>query len=526
MHLNEFELDDDLVGKRLGNFRLLSKIGEGACGVVYKAEQVFIKELYAIKILRTDKKIDPVLVERFRREARVISKLKHENIVQLVDFGMLEARAGFYLAMEFLEGNTLEDLLSSDRQFSLHQIYRIYRQLCSALDYIHKNGVIHRDLKPSNIFLLKNREEEDKIKIIDFGIASLATEDVTLTKDNATFGTPLYMSPEQAMGKLRELDGRSDLYSISVILYTLLTGQRPFSGTNFFELVFQHIQVPPPKLRDVRPDVDWSPRLEEFISRALAKSPDDRPPTGATYWKELEIALSEQIKIQNLKNSQREISIKVEPPPQGQQAGRSASTPLDSELYLPTSSYNLLEGDSEHLDRGGGGGEPIADKKSRDSSPSGKRKLLIPAIILAAAGIIVAALGLKSAGKNSAAQNTGRQERGKVSSDISNYSMASGDQPLPQPIKIREDKKSKGRRQNEEREGITELKIKVKRGDSRKNTSVKKEKRRGEKKYSQRKKRNSLKKLGDRSGSSEKRVYQKKNSRKGRAVPIDPFDIK
>ena len=285
---------DPFLGLILGNFRLQKKLGEGGFGAVYLVEQIHLEQPFAIKILKLSKQADPEFTTRFRLEAKAIAKLRHENVVQLADFGQLPGNEGFYLVMEYLEGLNLNDCFNNNEDFSIPTILHIFQQLCSAIHHAHNLGIQHRDLKPGNIFLVRNALYYNKVKIIDFGLTTMEEEQNLLTQSGVCLGSPSYMSPEQARGDTRLTDGRSDLYSLGIILFRMLTGRLPFAKGKIATMVYNHVHVKAPSLKEVAPFRQWSPRLESFVASVLAKSPEDRPPNAGTFWKQLEKALADQ----------------------------------------------------------------------------------------------------------------------------------------------------------------------------------------------------------------------------------------
>lgn len=278
---------DRLIGELVSErYRVLRKIGEGGMGVVYEALHEAIEKKIALKVLHSRYSASPVVVSRFKQEAISASRIKHQNVIDVSDFGQLSDGSCF-IAMEYLEGLDLGAALEKRRKFGPDEAIRIALQMCRALGLGHGRGVVHRDLKPENVFLQTTPEGEETVKIVDFGIAQLRGKDETaeeeeqfrrrrLTKTGMIFGTPEYMAPEQARGAA--IDQRSDIYSTGVILYELLTGAVPFLGESFLEVLNQHVQSAVPPFARVNPEVDVSPELERAVMRALEKDPDDRYP--------------------------------------------------------------------------------------------------------------------------------------------------------------------------------------------------------------------------------------------------------
>jgi serine/threonine protein kinase len=269
---------DPLVGTTLDNrYRILRVIGEGGMGVVYEALHVLIEKHVAIKVLRDTFTGRADVVERFRQEAKSASKIGHPNIVDVSDFG--ETPSGqSYIVMEMLIGEDLADVLARERSLSPARSVRIAYQIARALHATHKKSIVHRDLKPENIYLVERDGAQDVVKIVDFGVAKMSDVEVRpgrrLTRTGMLFGTPEYMSPEQALGK--PFDHRVDIYALGAILFELVAGRVPFIGENFMEILAHHGHTPLPTLRSVNKNVQVSAELEAVIGRALAKDPLSR----------------------------------------------------------------------------------------------------------------------------------------------------------------------------------------------------------------------------------------------------------
>lgn len=262
---------------KIGRYEIAGQIGKGAMGVVYKAIDPTIGRTVALKTMRLDAHSLDVeeLLARFRNEARLAGVLNHPNIVTIFDAG--EADGLFYIAMEYIEGETLHKVLLQKRALPPEQIIDIARQVCAGLDAAAANRIVHRDIKPANIML----EADGAAKIMDFGIAK-STGGMTST--GQVLGTPNYMSPEQVKGK--PLDGRSDLFSFGVILYEMATGEKPFTGDNVTTIIYKIINEEPAPPREI--DVSVHPGLSAVIMKALAKSPNDRFQLGADLTRALE----------------------------------------------------------------------------------------------------------------------------------------------------------------------------------------------------------------------------------------------
>ncbi|MBK8173287.1 MAG: serine/threonine protein kinase [Sandaracinaceae bacterium] len=267
--------EDPLVGIVLHErYKILRRIGEGGMGIVYEATHVVIEKKVALKVLRDDFSSRPEVVERFRQEAKSASRIGHEHIVDISDFGETPSGASYFV-MEMLVGEDLADLLAREGTLAPRRAAHILIQCCKALGAAHSKGIVHRDMKPENIFLITREDQADFVKIVDFGIAKMSDIETAgapgrkLTKTGMIFGTPEYMSPEQAAGKA--LDHRVDIYAMGVILYELLTGRVPFVGDTFMGVLTQHMFEEPPPLRTVNAHVACPPELEAVIFKALSK---------------------------------------------------------------------------------------------------------------------------------------------------------------------------------------------------------------------------------------------------------------
>ena len=267
---------DPLVGRSLGPYELLARLGAGGMGTVYRAAHRRLRQQRAVKVLPSSLAADPTFIQRFEREARLAAELRHPNIVVVHD---VDDEAGtYYIAMELLEGRSLRDLIRDEAPIPIERALSLLDQLGSALDFAHARGVVHRDVKPANIFVSATAspngppggERTDHLTLVDFGIARAA--DGTVLTGTGIVGTPEYMAPEMLRG---EGAGESaDLYALGIVAYELLAGRAPFSGTNTPAVMYAHVHTPPPPLRSIRPELP--PAIEAVISRQLAKRPDAR----------------------------------------------------------------------------------------------------------------------------------------------------------------------------------------------------------------------------------------------------------
>jgi serine/threonine-protein kinase len=273
---------DPLVGTVVaGRYRVIKLLGEGGMGAVYLAEHSAIEKKVALKVLHPEYATKGDIVTRFQQEAISASRIKHPNVLEVFDFGQLDD-GSFFLGMEFLEGNDLADEIQKSRVLDGVRGVRYALQICRALAAAHAKGVVHRDMKPENVFLQRTSDGEDIVKIVDFGIAQLRTNEEAaagekkrrLTRTGMIFGTPEYMSPEQAAG--RHADLRADVYAVGIILYEMFTGAVPFTGETFLGVLAKHLNETPPAMTAVYPELALSEEFQSVIYRALEKNPDAR----------------------------------------------------------------------------------------------------------------------------------------------------------------------------------------------------------------------------------------------------------
>ena len=287
---------DPFIGRDVlnGQFQILQKIGSGGMGSVYKALQPAMNRMVAIKILHPKLASRKDLVSRFRREARAMSHLTHPNTVKVYLYGELED-GSLYIVMEYLEGKNLNQTVRSEGPMTIERGLPILIQACNALDEAHRAGIIHRDLKPENIFVTSQGGMKDFAKVLDFGLAKVTEREmrpgsIILTQEGMVFGTPEFMSPEQAQGK--SLTPGSDIYSLAVILYEVLTGKLPFDAKNPMEFIQLHVTTKPKPINERVPGKTFPPLLWTVLSHALEKKSEDRYQSAAEFAHALAAVLS------------------------------------------------------------------------------------------------------------------------------------------------------------------------------------------------------------------------------------------
>jgi serine/threonine-protein kinase len=287
---------DPFIGREIlnGQFQILQKIGSGGMGSVYKALQPAMNRMVAVKILHPKLANRKDLVSRFRREARAMSHLTHPNTVKVLLYGELED-GSLYIVMEYLDGKNLNQTVRAEGPMPLQRGLPILIQASNALEEAHKAGIIHRDLKPENIFLSQQGGMKDYAKVLDFGLAKVTEREmrpgsIILTQEGMVFGTPEFMSPEQAQGK--PLTPASDIYSLAVILYEVLTGKLPFDAKNPMEFIQLHVTAKPKPINERVPNKTFPPLLWTVLEKALAKKAEDRYASGGEFAHALQAVLN------------------------------------------------------------------------------------------------------------------------------------------------------------------------------------------------------------------------------------------
>ncbi|OYT72898.1 MAG: hypothetical protein CFK52_03615 [Chloracidobacterium sp. CP2_5A] len=379
-----------------GKYRIEKKIGEGGMGQVYRAIHVEIGSPFAVKVLHAQFGEDEKAIERFRREAQAAAQIRHPNAVSVTDFGVTKDSSLVYFVMEYLEGMSLGDRLRKVGELSLEDIHFIYSCVCAALHAAHLKGIVHRDVKPDNIFLLLDENEGIKdVKVLDFGIAKLKRQDKsTLTASGTVIGTPDYMSPEQCQGI--ELDARSDIYSLGIILYELFTGQVPFQNDNSMATLIAHVSQAPRPPIEINPSLP--PEINSVILRAISKNPNDRPETALYLLAELEQAM--QSAGANFGTRPLNNLLKVQRHIRGQrESGQDRALTANSTLTIAdaASERETVEGKRPTKSSRQRTSEPVGKTQAYvavDSQAAAKSKSWLPL----AAGLAIAALVLGGGG--------------------------------------------------------------------------------------------------------------------------------
>jgi serine/threonine-protein kinase len=271
-------LQQSLIGATIGNYRVVAKLGEGGMGSVYLAEHPLIGKKVALKVLHEEYSANQDVVSRFFNEAKAVNDIGHPNIVDIIDYGVVQTQSGpgfVYFIMEFLGGEALASLIQREAPIPPDRAFAIAVQVADALAASHQKGIIHRDLKPDNIYLIQRGRDKDFVKVLDFGIAKLTGDGggSRRTRTGIVMGTPAYMSPEQCEGK-GNIDARTDVYALGIVLYELITGRVPFAGEGYGEVLVQHLTKRPERPTTVLGAVP--PLVEAVVMKSLEKKRDDR----------------------------------------------------------------------------------------------------------------------------------------------------------------------------------------------------------------------------------------------------------
>ncbi len=328
---------DGNIGKKFGGYEILGEIGRGGMATVYRAQQISMNRIVALKVLPSHLLNDDTYIQRFEREVQIVSTLEHRSIVPVYDYGELEGQP--YIVMRYMAGGSVDERLRSG-PLNIESILAIYEQIGPGLDYAHSKGILHRDLKPSNVLM----DESGGAFLTDFGIARLLSEGAGTITTHGVVGTPSYMSPEQAQGK--PLDNRSDVYSLGVMLFELSTGRRPFEADTPYGIAVAHVTEPPPAPRSIRPEI--SPALESVILTAMSKNREQRYPDSAALVDAIRQAARQpdSLLFDTQPGTSRsllldeEATIPMPPTPPPPVLGTPISTPPEQQPVYPTPIYN------------------------------------------------------------------------------------------------------------------------------------------------------------------------------------------
>jgi serine/threonine protein kinase len=373
---------DDIIGSVIADrYHVIRKLGEGGMGQVYLAEHVKMGRMSAIKVMTPALVHDTDAVGRFNREAANASRINHPNIAAIYDFG--ETSDGLiYLAMEFVEGESLTRMCEALGALDAPRAAEIARQVASALEAAHERGIVHRDLKPDNIMISRGRDGGPLVKVVDFGIAKAAEgANQKVTRTGLVVGTPEYMSPEQLTGDT--LDGRSDLYALALVTFNMLTGMLPFTGQTTQEALLKRLTDRPLTLAEARPDLYWSPELQAVLDRALSRLAQDRYQHANEFGTAIVAAVSGTRDGELLHATTQVIPGAAT----GTTAGaRATSAPLSASTSAPTSPVAAAPTSSPPV----AAALPPAPRSARD-------RFLVPALLAAALVVVVGGAMLKRA---------------------------------------------------------------------------------------------------------------------------------
>ena len=285
-------------------YKLTELIGKGGMAAVYKAKDLTLGATVAIKVLLPEVEEESGMVDRFTREAKASAGVNHPNLVKLLNFGQDEDGSNF-IVVEYLNGHSLAHLIKEEDQLGVERTLYIFAQICDGLEAAHRKNLIHRDLKPSNVMLINQDDEDDFVKVVDFGLAKFAggNQSQQLTQTGEVFGSPVYMSPEQCRGLV--VDHRSDIYSLGIMMYEALTGKLPLVGDNLVATISKHMNDAPPTFNQARPDLYIPERLEAVVMKALAKLPQDRFASMAEMKAAMEAALPGRLQTEPLASAFR-----------------------------------------------------------------------------------------------------------------------------------------------------------------------------------------------------------------------------
>jgi len=441
-------LVDTLIGTTLADkYQILEKLGSGGMGLVYKAKHLLMKRLVAIKLMLPQFAASATALKRFRQEAQAASHLNHPNILKVYDFGVTPQGLP-YLVMDLLEGTNLSAELTKHNYLPLGRALNIFVQTCAALYHAHQKGVIHRDLKPGNIMLVDYDGQSDVVQIVDFGMAKILSEmdgeNEELTKTGEVFGSPMYMSPEQCMG--RELDGRSDIYSLGCVMYRTLTGRPAVAGASAMECFNKHATALPAPFAEVAPELMLPPSLEAIIFKAMAKEVHERQDSMAQLREELLAELGQadiSSSMQAGADSQQKLSTSQSGPTSNSSASASLSASNNSAATTNQSQSTATASENSHTQLSNIGMVRLPARQARvletsmsqmQPSPKVARKGMIWASI-AGVAIIAAAVVLMPKGSTSKGPNQGTNQDSSQDSSQSQTDVVSASEDYGQLIK-------------------------------------------------------------------------------------------
>ncbi len=327
--LTPFDEDLCVGSKVVDRYEILSVLGRGSMGVVYKARHSLMGRTVALKMLRWQLLQDERSMKRFEREAKAASRMDHPNIIMVHDFGLTPSRQP-YLVMDYARGITLYDVQKAEDHISAKRLVHIFSQVCDALYHAHMRSVIHRDLKPANIMLIRKDDDPDFVKVVDLGVAKIALgsdeEAEAITRTGEVCGSPVYLSPEQC--KHEDMDARSDIYALGVVMYEMLTGRAPLMGETVYDTMYMHVHEAPAPFAAMRPDLIIPRALEQIIFKCLEKNPLNRYQTML----ELRQALQEVLKVPEAAGQAMPPQLKVSQPLNCDLAGFSQAAAADAWL--------------------------------------------------------------------------------------------------------------------------------------------------------------------------------------------------